>query len=118
MLENWNGTPARWIKADASIIIDSKEDCAVDLSLPMLSFYRPRTLEIYSGDGLAARVAVPISCFITANVRLRLEKGENTIRLHVPEGCERPSDKHELNNRDLGCLSLAIETIKLHELEL
>ncbi len=115
MREIWNGTPVRWIEADASIRIDSKEECALDLSLPVLSFYRPRTLEISSSDGPVTRVVVPISHFITAIVSLRLVKGENIILLHVPEGCERPSDKHELNNSDSRCLSLATGTIKLHE---
>ncbi|MFZ2473310.1 MAG: glycosyltransferase [Methanothrix sp.] len=116
MPENWNGTIARWIKADASIIINSKAGCSVDLSMSVLSFSRPRTLEVYSGYGPATRFVVPASVFITAIVRLRLAGGENTIRLHVPEGCERPSDRHELNNSDSRCLSLAVKNIELNEL--
>lgn len=111
-LENWSDTSSRWMKTNASIIIDSIEECVVDLSLPVLSFYRPRTLEIYCGD-VAVQVAVPTNGFITADVRLRLGKGENIIRLHVPEGCERPSDKPELKSLDSRCLSVAVQNITL-----
>ncbi len=113
--ENWSGKSSRWMREDASIIIDSKDECAVDLSLSVISFYYPRTLEIYSRDGLAARFAVPTSGFTTAIVHLCLGRGENLIRFHVPEGCNRPCDIKELNNLDNRCLSVAVQSIELVE---
>lgn len=111
--ENWSGTPSRWMKADASIIIDSNVKCEVYLSMSVMSFHCPRTLEIYSSDGPATRFAVPTSSFITAIVHLCLGNGENIVRFHVPEGCKRPCDIAELNNLDDRCLSVAIQNIKL-----
>jgi hypothetical protein len=111
MSENWNSTPSRWMKADASIIIDSKEECEVDLCIPVISFYRPRTLEIYTSDEPQKRFVVPTSYFMTAIVHIRLRNGENTIRFHVQEGCERPCDIAELNNPDDRCLCVAVGKI-------
>jgi len=116
--ENWSGTATRWIEADASIIIISREMCAINLSLSVLSFYRPRTLEIFSDAGRVAQVTVPTGGFIKVSESIRLVSGENVLRFHVPEGCERPCEKPELNNHDSRCLSLAIGNIKLGEFEL
>jgi GT2 family glycosyltransferase len=113
--ENWGGKSFRWMKADASIIIESVEKCAIDLSLSVISFHLARTLEIYSGDGLAARFAVSASGFINAIVHLCLGNGVNIIRFHVPEGCNRPCDITGLNNLDDRYLSVAIGNMKLVE---
>ena len=116
--ENWSGTATRWIQADATIIIISKEMCTINLSLSVISFYRQRTLEIYSGAVRVARANVPIDGFIKASAFIQLVCGENVVRFHVQEGCERPCDKQDLNNSDSRCLSLNIGNIKLDELEL
>jgi hypothetical protein len=109
-VENWHGTPTRWMQPEATFLISSPEDRTANLSLQALSFYRPRTLEVYSRGKLAARVDVPTS-FINVGVPLHLAKGENTVRLQVPEGSERPSDKPELNNPDSRFLSLAVQNL-------
>jgi phosphoglycerol transferase len=109
-IEDWSGTSTRWMEADASIVVFSPENGTSNLSLNVQSFYRSRTLEIFSGDTLVAQVAVPPS-FINMSVPVQLAKGANTVRLHVPEGCERPCDLVELNNRDSRCLSVAVQNI-------
>jgi len=116
--EKWPGKSIRWIEADATIIIISKEICSINLSLSALSFYRSRTLEIYSDEGLVALVTVPTTGFITVSASIHLASGDNVLRFHVPEGCDRPIEKPEMNNQDSRCLSLAIENFKLGELEL
>lgn len=108
--ESWDGIPTRWIGADSTINVFSPESRTANLSLRAQSFYRSRTLEIDSDDELAAQVAVPTS-FVEVNVSIRLAKGKNTVHMHVPEGCERPSDKPELNNPDQRCLSMAVQNI-------
>jgi hypothetical protein len=80
------------------------------MSLDAYSFYRNRMLEISSSGALVTRVAVPTN-FVTVSVPLHLTKGENIVRFHVPEGCERTSDKPELNNPDTRCLSVAVQNL-------
>jgi hypothetical protein len=109
-VENWSGTPTRWMQSEVTFLISSPEERTANLSLQALSFYRPRTLEVYIRGRLVARVAVPTS-FINVGVPLHLAKGENTVRLQVPESCERPSDKPELNNPDSRFLSLAVQNL-------
>lgn len=110
--EYWYGTSPSWMEADAIITVNSFKTCIADLSLQVLSFYRPRTLEIYSGEKLAMNVIVPTN-FININAPIHLAEGRNTVRFHVPDGCERPCDKPELNNPDSRCLSLAVRNIRL-----
>lgn len=109
-VENWSGTPTRWMQANATLQINSSEDRTATLRLNAQSFYRNRTLEIFSGGVLAAQVAVPTSV-INVSVPIQLAKRANTVHLHVPEGCERPSDKPELNNSDPRCLSVAVQNL-------
>jgi len=110
-IEIWAGTPTRWMKDDALISIKSSENRTANLSLRLTSFYRPRTLEIYAGDELALRTNVSSTGFEDKTAQIHLMKGTSTIRLHVPDGCERPFDKLELNNRDLRCLSVAVQDV-------
>jgi hypothetical protein len=109
-LQNWSGTPTRWIQADAALQVFSPENRTANLRLQALSFYRDRTLEVSSGDALIAQVNVPTS-FVNVSVPVRLAKGANTVRFHVPEGCERPYDKPELNSPDPRCLSVAVQNL-------
>ena len=111
-IENWTGTQTRWMQADATILAISPDNRTATLGLQALSFYRNRTLEITGDGALAVRVAVP-TVFMNVSVPIHLAKGTNTVRLHVPEGCERPSDIKELNNPDSRCLSIAMQNLTL-----
>lgn len=108
----WHGqeNPHRWMQDNGAIFIYSDQNRTAILSLQAFSFYRPRTLDVYSGDKLVGQVAVPVS-LINVSVPIHLAKGANTVRLHVPEGCERPSDKPKLNNPDSRCLSVAVQNL-------
>lgn len=109
-IESWSGVSSRWMQENAAIHINSSENSNATLSLNALSFYRNRTLEIYSGDNLVMRENVPTS-FMNVSVPVTLKEGLNILRLHVPEGCERPCDIKELNNPDSRCLCIAVQNI-------
>ena len=112
-LEDWSGTPSRWMSDDATLMIHSDENRTADLSLQALSFYRPRTLEIYVNDLSQIWAEVPTEGFVMVNVPISLNKGANLVRFHVLEGCERPCDIPELKNKDERGLSLVVQNITL-----
>lgn len=45
--EYWNGEEIKWLSNDATILVHSEESACFMLSFRLLSFYRPRTLELY-----------------------------------------------------------------------
>jgi hypothetical protein len=110
-IEDWSGTSTRWMQADAELVAFSPDNRTSALRMRAASFYRNRTLEVSSGGVLAAQIAVPSDRFINVSVPIHLIKGTNTVSLHVPEGCDRPSDKPELNNIDSRCLSVAVQNL-------
>jgi hypothetical protein len=110
--ELWEGVPSRWMRADATLAVYSPYNRTANLSLRAMSFYRPHTLEIYANNELAGRVEVPTS-FINVTVPVRLADGTNTVRMHVLEGCERPSDIREMKNQDDRCLSIGVQNIAI-----
>lgn len=116
-LEDWGGTPTRWMENDATLIIESEEDRTAVLSFQAISFYRPRTLEMYAGDGLEMREVINASGFAAIKMPVHLKGGTNFIRLHVPEGCERPRDIPQLKNSDERCLSMAFQDVYPYEIE-
>lgn len=110
--EQWEGVPSRWMEANATLIVYSPSNRTANLSLRTTSFHHQRTLEIYTNDEFAGRVEVPTS-FINVNVPVRVANGTNTVRLHVLEGCERPSDIKEMKNPDSRCLSIGVQSIAI-----
>jgi len=112
-LEDWGGTPARWMENDAVLLIESEESRTAELSFKAASFNRPRTLEIYLGDALEIREVINASEFAAIKIPVLLKEGTNIIRFHVPEGCRRPCDISELKSTDGRCLSLAFQEIKV-----
>jgi hypothetical protein len=109
--ESWSGVPTQWMDPNATLSFSSPVNRSFNLSLRAMSFYRPRTLEIYVGNELAGRSAVSNTTFTDVNAHMRLVKGTNTVRLHVPEGCERPSHIKEINSQDSRCLSIAVQNV-------
>jgi len=113
-LENWDGTATRWMSDDATLMIYSDENRTADLSFQALSFYRPRTLEIYVNDLPHIWAEVPTEGFVMVKAPpISLNEGANIIRFQVPEGCERPCDIPELENRDSRCLSVAVQNVAI-----
>jgi hypothetical protein len=110
-LESWDPIPTCWMSDNATLLIYSDENRSADLTFRAVSFYQPRRLEIYHGDTLQMVQTVTSTGFENVTAQFVLKKGENTIRLHLPEGCDRPGDKYELNNRDTRCLSIAVQNV-------
>ena len=110
-IEDWGGTPARWMENDALLVIEAEENRTAELSFTVLSYNRPRTLEVYdSSDRLIGDATVSPS-FARVEMPIHLEEGANSFRLHVPEGCESPYKATEREHADIRCLSLAFRDI-------
>jgi len=110
---NSKGVFTRWMSNNATIIFRSKENHIVNLTFNANSFYKPRTLDLYSGDTYLTRQTILPSSFGEISFQIPLESGENSVRLYVPEGCERPIDILNLKNKDTRCLSLAIRNMTI-----
>jgi SAM-dependent methyltransferase len=106
--EDWNGTPARWIGEEALILLHSETECTMKMSFQVVSFHRPRNMEIFVGGVLLLRVLIPTNP-IRTSIEVPLVKGINYIMFKAIEGCERPCDIKELNSRDARCLCFAIQ---------
>lgn len=113
IVEIWHSTPTRWMANEASLLLYSNENRPASLSLQALSFYRPRTLEIYVNDQPSVRANVSAEDFEMINVTLSLNKGTNILTLRVPEGSESPSNIPEMTSHDVRYLSLAIQNINI-----
>ena len=110
-VESWNNITTYWMYGDAFLLVNRNIDQILNLKLSVMSFYRPRTLEIYSDDMLLGRWNVPTDFLEISQVHI--VPGSRVLRLHVLEGCERPCDHPELNNPDTRCLSLAVQNVSL-----
>lgn len=110
-LESWNGTPTRWMHWDAALLIYSAQRQSADLNLQAVSLNRTYSLEIYINDIPYAWAEIPSEGFVMVSVPINLNEGTNIIRFHVPEGCERPYDIPELNNKDGRWLSIAVRNV-------
>lgn len=113
--EIWSATPTHWMSGNAMLLLNSSKNRTSTLKLDAQSFYQNRTLKIYSGDDLLNAVIVPSDRFIEIEASVHLAKGTNIIKLHVPEGCNKPANIQELNSTDNRCLSVAIQNIALGE---
>ena len=110
-VESWNNITTHWMYSDAFLLVNRNIDQILNLRFSVMSFYRPRTLEIYSGDMLLGRWSVSTD-FVEIS-QVHIVPGSRVLRLHVLEGCERPCDHPELNNPDTRCLSLAVQNVSL-----
>jgi hypothetical protein len=110
-VESWDSVPTRWMPDNATFLIYSDENRSADLTFRAVSFYQPRTLEIYHDDTLQTVQQVTSAGYENVSTQFHIQKGENMIRLHVPQGCDRPCDIAEMNNSDTRCLSIAVQNI-------
>lgn len=113
VLEDWSGAPSRWMENDAILMIDSEENRSAELSFRARSYNRPRTLELYDSEDNLIGEATISENFREIKMPIELEVGANSIRLHTPEGCDRPNVVSEGKSKDGRCLSLAFQEIKI-----
>jgi hypothetical protein len=112
--ENWNGIIARWMDADAKIIVYSDENRSANLSFQALSFARPRSLQL-SMEATPEVILNVTTKFANHTQPIRLTRGQNLIGFRSPEGCEKPCDMPELNSSDCRCLSVAVQNLNITE---
>ena len=110
-VENWSGTPGRWITSHATLSIFSDEDRQTTFSMEVLSFNRTRNLTISFPTQQQNQINVSNDYFINVSVLTDLRKGENIIRFDTLDGCQKPSDIPELNTSDKRCLSIAVQNL-------
>lgn len=111
-LELWRNSPTRWTSNNATISIYSPGNRDSCLSFDVLNFYKPRTLQVCLNDELIHEQNIPTS-FVELEIPVKLKEGENILRFYTPDGCQRPVDIPELENKDPRCLSLAFQNISI-----
>jgi hypothetical protein len=110
--EQWQETPVRWISNNATLLSIPQKENISTLSLQILSFYKPRTLQVYLNDQLIHEQNIPTR-FVEVEIPVKLKEGENILRFYTPDGCKKPVDIPELKNKDSRCLSLAFQNITI-----
>ena len=108
-LEHWQDTPTRWTSNNASIFVYSPED-KDSISFNVLSFYKTRNLQVYLNDKIIHKQNITPS-FVEVEIPVKLKEGDNVLRFHTPDGCQRPCDIPELKSEDSRCLGLAFQNI-------
>jgi hypothetical protein len=111
-LESWHNIPTQWASNNTTIYIYSPENRFSNLSFAVLSFYKPRAIQVFLDDELIHKQKIPTS-FVEVEVPVKLKEGENILRFWTPDGCQRPIDIQELKNKDSRCLSLAFQNITI-----
>jgi hypothetical protein len=110
-LEEWNGTPTRWISSNSSLFVYSDENYIAKLCFNTVSFYCTNNMSIYNENSIISNVEVTPT-FINIEIPVKLHKGENSIRFHVLES-QRPCDIPTLNSTDSRKLGVAIQNITI-----
>lgn len=108
--ENWSGSKWRWMSRDARLTIPSADNRSEVLRLKATSFLEPRTLEIGLEGSVPIRTEVTTG-FSSIEAPLNLTRGDNTVTLHVIDGCDKPCETTGPRKGDSRCLSLAVENI-------
>jgi hypothetical protein len=111
-LELWRNISTRGTSNNATISIYSPENMGSNLSFAVLSFYKPRNLQVYLNDELINEQKIPTS-FVKIEIPVKLKEGDNMLKFYTPDGCQRPIDIPELKNKDGRCLSLSFQNITL-----
>lgn len=118
-IENWNGTPARWIASSATLIVYSDRNLCTRLSLQLQSFncQRRLTIRLTGEEDRDNTMAIPTDP-ISITMMLSLKSGFNSVEFRVLDGCQRPCDIPELRNPDNRCLGIAFRKITIRDINL
>ncbi len=116
--ENWvrftefEGHGFAWISNNATIFSYTPESRESNLSFIVLSYYKPRTLQIYLNDQLIYEQIIETN-FTKVYLPIRLKEGGNMIKFYTPNDCQRPIDIPEINDKVTECLSLGFTNVGL-----
>jgi hypothetical protein len=114
-LENWTGTPTRWMKDCSTIIINSEMDRTMKLDMRALSFSSNKNIKICLDGVQQLEDTVSTTSFVHLSAPINIHSGNNTLRIEALEGCQRPCNILDLGNEDPRCISIAIQNISLSE---
>ena len=92
--------------------MNSEKNMSINLSFDIMSFYKPRNLDVYLNDKLIYEQQVQTN-FSHVNTQTQLNNGTNIIRFYTKDGCKRPYDVPELKNSDKRCLSFVFQKITM-----
>ena len=115
-IESIDGIPSRWMVNDGTLYVRVERDGPYQLAFVAHPFREPRHLQTYVSDELIAEYHVGgMQSYVTP--AFALSGGEWTpIRLHVPEGCEVPSEVME-GQEDDRCLSMLFQALDVIAVE-
>ena len=111
-VEDWDGTPTRWMGNEAILVINSSRAKNAELNFKARSFIRPRSLKISDGNHQDTSQIVPTT-LAPIKIPIRLIEGPTIIRFKVLEGGDRPCDISENGSEDGRCLSIAVQDISI-----
>lgn len=110
-LQLWNDIPVRWMENNGTFNIYSPSENDVTISLNVNTFTIPRVLQVSVNDELEYQTTV--SSWAKISAKVNFSKGENIVRFYTPDGCQRPIDNPQFNNKDSRCLSILFQNIKI-----
>lgn len=109
-IESVDGIPSRWMLNDGTLYVRVERDGSYQLAFVAHPFREPRHLQTFVDENLIAEYHVGgMQSYVTP--AFMLKAGEwTTIRFHVPEGCEEPSEVME-GQEDDRCLSMLFQRV-------
>ena len=111
-LDNWSGTPSRWMGNNANILVDPDNARVTWLNFTAMSFAKERPVSIVVNNETVGSYQIePRIGYVS--VPVRINKGMNSLVIVSPDGCERPVNNASYNNTDPRCLSIALQNISI-----
>jgi O-antigen chain-terminating methyltransferase len=111
-IEDWKGTPTRWMENDAVLVITSDSTKAAELKFQAASYIQPRSLKISGGNHQDASLIVPIT-LTPFEVPICLTEGPNIIRFQVSEEDDCPDNTSEKDQMDNKRRSIAVQGVSV-----
>jgi hypothetical protein len=126
--QNWyypNSLPSssrnhNYMYQNSTINLYSKKEMKISLKIIVRSYFETKSLELYLNDNLIETNILRMNPK-NISIILFLNKGINTLRFHVPEGCTFENVKFKNNeiykmdfSRHIRCKSLDFDTIEIN----
>ncbi|MFA6363350.1 hypothetical protein [Methanoregula sp.] len=111
-IENYAGTPSRWISNNASILVYSDNARFTWLNFTAISFAKERPISIALNNVSIGSYLIAPS-YSNLSIPIEINKGMNSLDIINQEGCERPVDNASYNSMDTRCLGIALQNISI-----